>query len=75
MTETITHSPTDSPWLTVTEAATFARCSAKLIYVACNRHDLRHARIGTGRGTLRIHRDWLRAWLEAASEPREVSRG
>jgi hypothetical protein len=34
-----------------------------VLYTACERDELRHARIG-GRRAIRIRRDWLDAWLE-----------
>ena len=52
-----------SPWLTVTEAAEYARVSRDTIYTACERRELRHARIG-GRRSIRLRPAWLDEWLE-----------
>ncbi len=52
-----------SPWLTVKEAADYASLSADTIYTACERGELRHARV-SGRRTIRLRREWIDAWLE-----------
>ena len=52
-----------SPWLTVKEAADHASLSADSIYTACERGELRHARVG-GRRTIRLRPEWIDAWLE-----------
>ena len=52
-----------SPWLTVKEAADHASLSADTIYTACERGELRHARV-SGRRTIRLRREWIDAWLE-----------
>jgi len=58
---------TDTPWLTVKEAAIRARCGAKTIYAAIERHQLRAV---TAKGkAFRIHVTWLDAWLDAAAVP------
>lgn len=41
------------PWLTVKEAAAYASLSTDTIYTACERGELRHARVG-GRRTIRL---------------------
>jgi excisionase family DNA binding protein len=59
-----------SPWLTVTDGATYARVSRDTIYTACERGELRHVRVG-GRRSIRLRTDWLDAWLEQhARSPR-----
>ena len=52
-----------SPWLTVQEAADYASLSADTIYTACERAELRHARV-SGRRTIRLRTEWIDAWLE-----------
>jgi excisionase family DNA binding protein len=64
----------ESPWLTVKEAATTAKCGAKLIYREIKAGRLRAARIGNRRD-LRIHRDWIDDWLERSATPIIVNRG
>jgi excisionase family DNA binding protein len=51
-----------SPWLTVAEAAEWARCGVKLIYREVAAKRLRAARVG-GRLELRLLRDWVDEWL------------
>jgi excisionase family DNA binding protein len=51
-----------SPWLTVREAATRARCGVKTIYREVNAGRLRAARVG-GRRELRLLPEWVDAWL------------
>ena len=62
-----------SPWLTVDEARTVAKVGSKTIYREIRAGRLRAARIG-GRRDIRVHRDWLSAWLEASAAPVEVRR-
>jgi len=50
-------------WLTVAESADYAGVSRDTIYTACERRELRHARVG-GRRAIRLKRDWIDAWLE-----------
>lgn len=50
-------------WLTVAESATYSGVSRDTIYTACERRELRHARIG-GRRSIRIKPEWIDAWLE-----------
>ena len=50
-------------WLTVTESAEYAGVSRDTIYTACERDELRHARIG-GRRSIRLKAAWIDAWLE-----------
>lgn len=51
------------PWLTVGEGAEYAGVSRDTIYTACERRELRHARIG-GRRSIRLKPEWIDAWLE-----------
>ena len=50
-------------WLTVAESAIYSGVSRDTIYTACERRELRHARIG-GRRSIRIKAEWIDAWLE-----------
>lgn len=43
--------------------AAYAGVSRDTIYTACERRELRHARIG-GRRAIRIKPEWIDAWLE-----------
>jgi excisionase family DNA binding protein len=62
-----------SPWLTVKEACTVAKVGVKLLYREVKAGRLRAARIGDRRD-IRIHRDWIDAWLAASAEPVEIRR-
>lgn len=57
----------NSPWLTAREAGKRARCSHKLIYAAVRAGKLKAARL-TARREVRIHTEWLDAWITAAAE-------
>jgi len=50
-------------WLTVTEGAEYAGVSRDTIYTACERRELRHARVA-GRRAIRLKCEWIDAWLE-----------
>jgi excisionase family DNA binding protein len=50
-------------WLTVAEAAEYCSASRDTIYTACERHELRHARM-RGRRAIRVKSVWLDEWLE-----------
>ncbi len=50
-------------WFTVSEGAEYAGVSRDTIYTACERGELRHARIG-GRRSIRLKSKWIDAWLE-----------
>jgi excisionase family DNA binding protein len=50
-------------WLNVSEGAEYAGLSRDTIYTACERRELRHARVG-GRRTIRLKAEWIDAWLE-----------
>ncbi len=55
--------PSEKPWLTVQEAAARAVVSTDTIYTACERAELRHAKVG-GRRAIRIKASWVDQWLE-----------
>ena len=50
-------------WLTVAEGAEYAGVSRDTIYAACERTELRHARL-SGRRAIRLKSEWIDAWLE-----------
>ena len=56
--------PRSSPWLTVKEAATRARCGMKLIYREVKAKRLQAAKVG-GRRELRFQAEWIDDWLQA----------
>ncbi len=60
-------------WLTVLQAAAEAQVGKKTIYNAVKAGRLRAARIGNRRD-IRIHRDWIRQWLESCADPVELPR-
>jgi excisionase family DNA binding protein len=53
-----------SPWLTVTESAARAKVGVKVIYRAVQTHKLKAVKVGAA---LRIHVEWVDAWLDAAA--------
>jgi excisionase family DNA binding protein len=65
-------------WLTVAEGAEYAGISRDTVYTACERGELRHARIG-GRRAIRLKAEWIDAWLErhvqGAQEARTAPHG
>jgi len=61
------------PWLNVTEGAEYAGVSRDTIYTACERGELRHARIG-GRRAIRLKPAWIDEWLEKHTRGPEASR-
>ena len=50
-------------WLSVGEGAEYAGVSRDTIYTACERKELRHARI-SDRRSIRLKPEWIDAWLE-----------
>ena len=50
-------------WFKVQQAAEYAGVSPDTIYTACERGELKHARIG-GRRAIRLRAEWIDAWLE-----------
>jgi Helix-turn-helix domain len=65
---------TATTWLTLAEVGSVAQISLKVLYRECRAGRLRHARIGGRSGPIRVHRDWITAWLEASATPIEVRR-
>ena len=60
-------------WFTVAEGAAYAGVSRDTIYTACERGELRHARIG-GRRSIRIKHEWIDAWFEQHARGAIVAR-
>ena len=60
-----------TPWLTLKEAAAYARCGTRIAYQAIRRGELRHVRVG-GRKEIRVKAAWIDAWLEAIALPIEI---
>ena len=60
-------------WLTVAEGAEFSSVSRDTIYTACERREVRHARIG-GRRSIRLKPEWIDAWLERHAREAIVAR-
>lgn len=54
-----------SGWMTIGDAADYLRVSRATIYGLCDSRQLRHARIGRGRGTIRIFEEDLERYLDA----------
>jgi len=61
------------PWLNVTEGAEYAGVSRDTIYTACERGELRHARI-SGRRAIRLKPAWIDEWIEKYTRGPEGSR-
>ncbi len=53
----------ETRWLKVNDAAEYAGVSRDTIYTACERGELRHAKVG-GRRAIRLRAEWIDAWLE-----------
>ena len=56
----------ETPWITVKEAARYAKCGTKSIYLGVTSGKLQAARLG-GRRELRFLREWIDEWLRATS--------
>ncbi len=52
-----------TPWITVDEAASRARCGIKLIYREVRAGRLKAVRVG-GRRELRLRPEWIDRWLD-----------
>ena len=50
-------------WLNVREGAEYAGVCRDTVYAACERREIRHARVG-GRRAIRLKPEWIDAWLE-----------
>ena len=60
--------------LTVREAAQLLNVSAATVYSLCESGDLRHRRIGQGRGTIRIPREDLEAFRHSTTSRGAIPR-
>ncbi len=60
-------------WLTVAEGAEYAGVSRDTIYTACEKRELRHARIG-GRRAIRLKPEWIDTWIEQYARATKPSR-
>ena len=56
----------DSPWLDVRGVCQRAHCGRRIVYAAIAAGRLRAAHVD-GRRSIRVHRDWVDAWLNAAA--------
>ena len=56
----------DSPWLDVAGVCDRVKIGRKIVYAAIATGKLRAAHID-GRRAIRVHRDWVDAWLVAAA--------
>ena len=61
-------------WFTVSDGAEYAGVSRDTIYTACERGELRHARIA-GRRAIRIKVGWIDAWLERHARGTHIPHG
>lgn len=61
--------PPPSEWLSVKQAAKVLNVSETTIRNLCRTDQLRHERIGNGRGTIRIHQDAIREFEVRGSAP------
>lgn len=61
----------DTPWRKPKEAAARAQTCVDVIYREVRAGRLKAARVG-GRRELRFRDEWIDAWLEASTTPREV---
>lgn len=59
-------STTSTEWLTPQEAAKIIGVGTEFLYDACQARGLRHTRLG-GKRHIRIHRVWLREWMDQHS--------
>jgi len=60
-------------WMTVAEGEEYAGVSRDTIYTACERREIRHARVG-GRRAIRVKPEWIDEWLERHSRDSQPSR-
>ncbi len=59
-------------WLTIGEVCDLARVGLEVAYREVRAGRLRAARIGSRRGPIRVHSDWVSRWLEASAQPVEL---
>jgi len=60
-------------WMTVAEGAEYAGVSRDTIYTACERREIRHARVG-GRRAIRVKPEWIDEWLERHARDSQPAR-
>ena len=61
------------PWRTIEQEAARVQCCEATLRRACKRGDLRHARVGGGRRSIRLRPSWTDAYLEKQGAPIKVS--
>ena len=71
---TAPHPGPTSPWMTVPEAAKYARRGHGAIYTACRTGELVATQTYEPRGTWIIHRDAIDDWIRAASNRKPAKR-
>ncbi|NKS54748.1 helix-turn-helix domain-containing protein [Rhodococcus hoagii] len=64
----------DSPWLTVAEVASYARCCADVVYAALQTGELKGTQRVVPRGRWTVHRDAVDRWIagEAPTPKRKL---
>jgi excisionase family DNA binding protein len=53
---------TETPWLTIPEAAAYMKYSTRAIRLACREGKLRHTQVGGTGGKILTTREWLDEW-------------
>ena len=64
----VVQTPAESPWLTLEEAAAYAKYGKRLLARQVNAGRLRAARLGD-RGRFFFRREWIDEWRQAHMKP------